>query len=278
MKTKQGVTHRRRSKGSLLLDPFGIDFGYKEIINARLDITIKPATWRACDEDIPDSIGRNTVASCCDATPAFLRAHPINQVQLAALTERVRRRVIRWFRLSRLLDVPRHRRHARLGEPRVLHGRFSSGSRSSTAMCRAGFRARNTSCGMALGPPLAPLTEAPASVVRFLKERERSQSSDMDTTLEIAKRVADLRMEWSPVHDTKRRLAQTLGDLGIPFAIAGAMAANSHRHRRTTADVDVLVRREDLVRFKDRWIGHGWLDFFEGSKGFRDTFRHPRLR
>ena len=127
-------------------------------------------------------------------------------------------------------------------------------------------------------PPLAPLTEAPASVVRFLKERERSQSSDMDTTLEIAKRAADFRMEWSPVHDTMRRLAQTLGARGIPFAIAGAMAANAHRHRRTTAVEDVKVRREDLVRFKDRWIGHGWLDFFEGSKGFRDTFRHPRLR
>ena len=77
----------------------------------------------------------------------------------------------------------------------------------------------------------------------------------MDTMLEIAKRVDDFMMERSPVHDTMRRLAQTLGDLGIPFAIAGAMAANAHGHRRTTAAVDVLVRREDLVRFKDRWIG-----------------------
>ena len=68
MKAKQGVTHRRRPKGSLLLDPFGIDFGYKEIINARLDITIKPATCRACDEDIPDSIGRNTIAICFSAS------------------------------------------------------------------------------------------------------------------------------------------------------------------------------------------------------------------
>jgi hypothetical protein len=93
----------------------------------------------------------------------------------------------------------------------------------------------------------------------------------MDTMLEIAKRVDDFMMDRSPVHDTMRRLAQTLGDLGIPFAIAGAMAANAHGHRRTTADVDILVRREDLVRFKDRWIGHGWLDLFEGSKGFRDT-------
>jgi hypothetical protein len=95
----------------------------------------------------------------------------------------------------------------------------------------------------------------------------------MDTMLEIAKRVDDFMMERSPVHDTMRRLARTFGDLGIPFAIA----ANAHGHRRTTADVDVLVRREDLVRFKDRWIGHGWLDLFEGSKGFRDTLNGVKV-
>ncbi|MFM1903856.1 MAG: hypothetical protein RLZZ440_1756, partial [Planctomycetota bacterium] len=40
----------------------------------------------------------------CDASPAFLPARPINQADLAALTERVRRRVIRWFRIQRLLN------------------------------------------------------------------------------------------------------------------------------------------------------------------------------
>jgi len=40
----------------------------------------------------------------CDASPAFLPARPINQADLAALTKRVRRRVIRLFRIQRLLD------------------------------------------------------------------------------------------------------------------------------------------------------------------------------
>jgi len=99
----------------------------------------------------------------------------------------------------------------------------------------------------------------------------------MDTMLEIAKRVDDFMMERSPVHDTMRRLALAFADLGVPFAIAGAMAANAHGHRRTTADVDVLVRREDLARFKDRWIGRGWVDLFEGSKGFRDTLNGVKV-
>ena len=41
----------------------------------------------------------------CDAPPAFLPARPITQADLAALTERVRHRVIRWFRMQRLLDA-----------------------------------------------------------------------------------------------------------------------------------------------------------------------------
>jgi len=68
-----------------------------------------------------------------------------------------------------------------------------------------------------------------------------------------------------------QRLNKALGDMKIPFAIAGAMAANAHGHRRTTADVDILIRREDLARFKQRHLGLGWLDKFEGSKNFRDA-------
>ena len=43
--------------------------------------------------------------AACDTPPAFLPARPINQADLARLTERVRCRVIRWFRLARLLDA-----------------------------------------------------------------------------------------------------------------------------------------------------------------------------
>ena len=41
----------------------------------------------------------------CDAHPAFLPARPITQADLAAVTEKVRRRLIRWFRRARLLNA-----------------------------------------------------------------------------------------------------------------------------------------------------------------------------
>jgi hypothetical protein len=89
--------------------------------------------------------------------------------------------------------------------------------------------------------------------------------------LEVAKRVDQFFMETSPIHSAMQRLAKTLGEMQIPFAVAGAMAANAHGHRRTTADVDILIRREDLDRFKQRHRGLGWVDKFEGSKNFRDA-------
>ena len=53
-----------------------------------------------------DGVFRPAAAdAACDTPPTFLPARPISQANLAALTERVRRRVIRWFRLARLLDA-----------------------------------------------------------------------------------------------------------------------------------------------------------------------------
>jgi hypothetical protein len=37
--------------------------------------------------------------------PAFLPARPITQADLATLTEKLRRRVVRWFRMQRLIDA-----------------------------------------------------------------------------------------------------------------------------------------------------------------------------
>lgn len=95
--------------------------------------------------------------------------------------------------------------------------------------------------------------------------------------LDVARRADEFFMGISPIHEAMRRLTQTLREMQIPFAIAGAMAANAHGHRRTTADIDILIRREDLLRFKQRHAGLGWLDAVEGSKNFRDTIHGVKI-
>jgi hypothetical protein len=55
------------------------------------------------------------------------------------------------------------------------------------------------------------------------------------------------------------------------------MVANAHGHRRTTSDFDILIRREDLQRFKARYLRLGWADKFEGSKNFRDTIHDVNI-
>ena len=89
--------------------------------------------------------------------------------------------------------------------------------------------------------------------------------------LDIAKRADEFFMGTSPIHQAMARLTKTLGEMNIPFAIAGAMAANAHGHHRTTADIDILISRENLQRFKEAHLGRGWVDKFEGSKNFRDA-------
>lgn len=86
-----------------------------------------------------------------------------------------------------------------------------------------------------------------------------------------AKAADDFFMSSSPIQETMRRLHRALSDLGVAYAIAGAMAANAHGHRRTTVDVDILIRLDDLLRFKEEYVGLGWADKFEGSKGFKDA-------
>ncbi len=95
--------------------------------------------------------------------------------------------------------------------------------------------------------------------------------------LEAARRADEFFMAISPIHEAMRRLSQSLGEMQIPFAIAGAMAANAHGHRRTTADIDILIRRQDLLRFKEKHAGRGWLDIVEGAKNFRDTINGVRI-
>jgi hypothetical protein len=84
-------------------------------------------------------------------------------------------------------------------------------------------------------------------------------------------------MKQSPIHAAALRIAETLQQMDIPFAVAGALAANAHGHNRTTQDVDILLNAIGLQQFKDAHLGRGWVEKFEGSRGLRDTVNNVNI-
>jgi hypothetical protein len=78
-------------------------------------------------------------------------------------------------------------------------------------------------------------------------------------------------MNKSNVHQALERLVDRLTELKIPYAIVGALSLNAYGYQRTTSDVDVLLRREDLEAFKKKHLGLGYVEKFSGSKGLRDA-------
>jgi hypothetical protein len=69
-------------------------------------------------------------------------------------------------------------------------------------------------------------------------------------------------MGKAAVHQAMHKLVAALDELGIPYAIVGAMALNEYGYRRVTVGVDVLLTRENLQRFKDHWLGRGYVEKF----------------
>jgi hypothetical protein len=78
-------------------------------------------------------------------------------------------------------------------------------------------------------------------------------------------------MNKSNVHRALERLVDRLTELKIPYAIVGALSLNAYGYQRTTSDVDVLLRREDLESFKRAYLGRGYVERSPGGKGLRDA-------
>jgi hypothetical protein len=86
---------------------------------------------------------------------------------------------------------------------------------------------------------------------------------------EGVRHAAEFFMGKADVQRALEMLALRLEELEIPYAIVGAMAMNEYGYRRVTEDVDVLLTREGLDRFRQRWLGRGYE--LAGSRGLRDT-------
>lgn len=93
----------------------------------------------------------------------------------------------------------------------------------------------------------------------------------------ILQRADQFFMGKSEVHEAARAIAHVLEAEGISYAVAGALALGVHGRPRLTDDVDILLRREDLAAFKERWLGRGYVEVTKGLKAVRDTAHGVKL-
>ena len=74
------------------------------------------------------------------------------------------------------------------------------------------------------------------------------------------------------LNDTLRRVTKDLENHQIDYSVIGAVALNQHGYRRFTEDIDLLLTKEGLEKFRDELIGRGYRPAFEGAtKKFRTT-------
>jgi len=79
------------------------------------------------------------------------------------------------------------------------------------------------------------------------------------------------------VHNAAVAIAERLAEAGVEYAIAGAIALGEHGFKRLTVDVDILIRREGLDRFKAAWLGRGYVEIRPGGKSVRDTINNVKI-
>ncbi len=74
------------------------------------------------------------------------------------------------------------------------------------------------------------------------------------------------------LNDALSRLVHDLEARHIDYAVVGAIALNQHGFQRLTVDIDLLLTKEGLERFRDELIGLGYRPAFDGAKKkFRTT-------
>jgi hypothetical protein len=79
-------------------------------------------------------------------------------------------------------------------------------------------------------------------------------------------------MKEGDVYETLRALVKRLDQERLDYAVIGAMALAAHGYRRFTEDVDILLRADTLVAFREKLLGLGYLPAFpDARKTFRDT-------
>ena len=99
-----------------------------------------------------------------------------------------------------------------------------------------------------------------------------------DDYLTLLKEASNYYMERGDVFTTLQHLTRRLDEERIPYALIGGLALAAHGFVRMTQDVDILMTREGLDNFKQRFLGRGYVLAFSGAeKTFRDTKTQVRI-
>jgi hypothetical protein len=89
--------------------------------------------------------------------------------------------------------------------------------------------------------------------------------------------IGEFFMGTDPVHATLLSITRKLDQLGVDYAVAGALALGAHGHVRATVDVDILVTREGHRVLRERLDGLGYVPPFVGSRNLRDVETGVRI-
>src|SRR6267378_377402 len=92
------------------------------------------------------------------------------------------------------------------------------------------------------------------------------------SSLEVLQQIDDFFMSTGSVHQTLDNITRRLSDAGIDYAVIGGMALALHGFVRPTQDLNLLLSKEGLEKFREELVGRGYVPLFPGArKHFRDT-------
>lgn len=75
----------------------------------------------------------------------------------------------------------------------------------------------------------------------------------------------------TPAQLAAKKIARALDELSIPYVVAGGLAVAAHGLQRTTEDVDLILTKAGLEKFKAGRLGLGWVERFKGSRSLTDA-------
>jgi hypothetical protein len=95
----------------------------------------------------------------------------------------------------------------------------------------------------------------------------------------ILREASDFFMERGNILQALQNLARHLEEASIPYAVIGAIALARHGLARMTMDIDILLSPEGLERFKELYLGRGYVPAFPSAgKTFRAADSGVRIK